>query len=366
MKRHALPRIEHAYAAREAGLRWVSDLAPGIRREGSKRAFRYRDAAGLLVRDRATLARIRGLAIPPAWRDVWICALARGHVQATGRDARRRKQYRYHPDWHEARGDAKYAGLVPFATALPGLRRRVERDLARPGLAREKVLATVVKLLELTLVRIGNDEYARANGSFGLTTMRDHHVDIAGARLTFAFRGKSGQSHSVEITDRRLARIVRHCQELPGQELFQYVDPDGAVRGVDSSDVNAYLRGSMGVEFTAKDFRTWAGTMRAAMALRSLETPAGAAAARRALSATIKQVAAGLGNTPAVCRSSYIHPAVMESWSRGTLARDLAAAGTTRGPRGLEPDERMTLAFLRRAEARARRAGSAAARRRAS
>ena len=364
MKRQALPTIEHAYAAREAGLRWVSDLEPGIRREGSIRAFRYRDAAGRLVRDRATVARIRKLAIPPAWRDVWICALARGHVQATGRDARRRKQYRYHPDWHEARGDAKYAGLVPFATALPRLRRRVERDLKRPGLSREKVLATVVKLLELTLVRIGNDEYARANGSFGLTTMRDHHVDIAGAKLTFAFRGKSGQKHNVKLTDRRLARIVRHCQELPGQELFQYVDDDGAVRGVDSSDVNGYLREAMGVEFTAKDFRTWAGTMRAAMALRALEAPAGAAAARRALSATIKQVAAGLGNTPAVCRGSYIHPAVMESWSRGALARDLAAAGAARGPRGLEPDERTTLAFLRRAEVRARRA--AGARRRAS
>jgi len=355
MKRRAITQIEHADTAREAGLRYVSDLAPGIRRQARGKAFRYFDPDGKPVHDPATLERIRELAIPPAWTDVWICLLPRGHIQATGRDAKRRKQYRYHADWHEARGDTKYARLIPFATALPKLRRQVDRDLARPGLTREKVLATVVRLLELTLVRIGNDEYARANGSFGLTTMREHHVDIDGHSLTFAFRGKSGKQHHVRIKDRRLARIVRACQDLPGQELFQYVDDDGVRRGIDSSDVNDYLRAATGDEFTAKHFRTWAGTLRTMMALRALETPAGVTAARCALSETIRGVAAGLGNTPAVCRASYVHPGVIEAWQHGTFARDLAASSKARGPRGLEADERMTLAFLRGAAARAKR-----------
>ena len=356
MKRSRVPVEvnEHAHTARHAGLRYVSDLSPGIRRLGAKDRFRYEDARGRPVRDRSILERIRALAIPPAWTDVWICPAARGHIQATGRDARGRKQYRYHKEWHEARGDTKYARMIPFACALPKIRRQVDRDMGRQSLTREKVLATVVRLLETTLVRVGNDEYARANGSYGLTTMRDHHVDIAGARLTFAFKGKSAQSHRVQITDRRLARIVRACQDLPGQELFQYVDPDGEPHGVSSNDVNEYLRDKMGDEFTAKDFRTWAGTVRALLALRSLETPETVTASRRALSGVIRQVAAGLGNTPAICRKSYVHPAVIERWQKGALSKDLAAV-TARGPKELEPEERLTLAFLQRAAAAAKR-----------
>src|SRR5688572_22519606 len=265
--------------ARAAGLRYATDTRPGITRRRSGRGFNYRDADGTTVRDRELLARIRRLAIPPAWTDVWICPWPNGHVQASGRDARGRKQYRYHADWHQRRGADKFDRMLEFATALPRIRKRCDEDLAKSGLVREKVLAAVVRLLELTLIRVGNDEYARLNRSFGLTTLRDRHARIEGTAVRFRFRGKSGQTHEVGLRDRRLAGVVRRCQELPGQELFQFVDEDGEVRDVASDDVNEYIREASGGEYTAKDFRTWAGTVLAYRALRALQPGAGERAA---------------------------------------------------------------------------------------
>ena len=304
-------------SARVAGLRYVDDDRPGIRRRRAGRGFIYFDEDGRRVRDGETLARIKRLAIPPAWRDVWICPLAHGHLQASGRDARGRKQYRYHARWRAVRDETKYARMLAFAAALPAVRRRVDEDLKRPGLPREKVLAAVVRLLETTLIRVGNEEYARANRSFGLTTMRARHVDIDGATLTFEFRGKGGRQHRVDINDRRLARIVGRCQELPGQELFQYLDADGERRTVDSGDVNAYLREVIGEDFTAKDFRTWAGTVLAALALAEVERFDSQSQAKRHVVRAVEQVAQCLGNTPAICRKSYIHPAVIETYLKG-------------------------------------------------
>jgi DNA topoisomerase I len=308
--------------AREAGLRYATDARPGISRRRSGRGFSYRDAEGKVVRDGDVLARIKALAIPPAWTDVWICPWPNGHLQATGRDVRGRKQYRYHPRWHDRRGADKFERMVEFAEALPRIRERCEADLARPGLPREKVLAAVVRLLELTLIRVGNDEYARLNKSFGLTTLRDRHATIEGARVRFRFRGKSGQMHEVGLRDRRLARVIRRCQELPGQELFQYVDEEGEVRDVTSDDVNAYLREAAG-PFTAKDFRTWAGTVLAYRALRALQPADGEAGDRRAVVEAVRQTADRLGNTPAVARGSYVHPAVLEAYMDGSLGSAL-------------------------------------------
>ena len=317
-RRTALPLVTDPLdSARVAGLRYVDDDRPGIRRRRAGRGFIYLDADGRRVRDAETLARIKRLAIPPAWRDVWICPHAHGHLQASGRDARGRKQYRYHARWRAVRDETKYARMLAFAAALPAVRRRVDEDLKRPGLPREKVLAAVVRLLETTLIRVGNEEYARANRSFGLTTMRARHVDIDGATLTFEFRGKGGRQHRVDINDRRLARIVGRCQELPGQELFQYLDADGERRTVDSGDVNAYLREVIGEDFTAKDFRTWAGTVLAALALAEVERFDSQAQARRHVVRAVEQVAQSLGNTPAICRKSYIHPAVIETYLEG-------------------------------------------------
>ena len=355
-----VPTPEALAHAREAGLRYVTDLDPGIQRVRRGKGFGYRDADGRAVRDAAVLKRIRSLVIPPAWTDVWISPLANGHIQATGRDARKRKQYRYHARWREVRDESKFGRLVAFAEALPGIRARVERDLALQGLPREKVLATVVRLLETTLVRIGNEEYARHNRSFGLTTMRDRHVDVSGATLRFTFRGKSGVPHQVKVSDRRLARIVKACQDLPGQQLFQYQGDDGAVINIDSSDVNDYLREIAGAEFTAKDFRTWAGTVRMLVGLSKVaaerlaqDEPAedSDAARKRDLVATVKAVAHTLGNTPAVARSSYIHPSVIDAWSAGTFAKDVAGSRARRakGTRGLDADEKATVAFLRAA-----------------
>ncbi len=298
-------------SAKAAGLTYVSDERPGIRRRRAGRAFVYRDDGSRVVRDAATLARIRSLAIPPAWTGVWICPSASGHLQATGRDARGRKQYRYHPRWRAVRDTTKYNRLWHVAEALPRLRERVDADLARPGLPREKVLATVVRLLETTLVRVGNEEYARDNGSYGLTTLRAHHVEVNGTRLTFRFRGKSGRTQEVGVRDPRLARIVRRCQELPGQELFQYVDETGAARTIGSGDVNDYLRDASGADFTAKDFRTWAGTVLAALALGALGRGDAVTQARRNVTQAVEAVARVLGNTPAVCRACYVHPAVV-------------------------------------------------------
>jgi DNA topoisomerase-1 len=304
-------------AARAAELRYVTDDEPGISRKRSKTGFKYVDPSGKTVRDERTLARIRALALPPAWTDVWICPKENGHLQATGRDAKGRKQYRYHPRWREVRDETKYGRMLAFAEALPAIRRRVMADLALPGLPKAKIVATIVKLLEKTRVRVGNREYARTNGSFGLTTLRDHHATVRGSRLTLSFRGKSGVSHRVELTDRRLARIVRQCRDIPGYELFQYVDDDGQRCAVDSGDVNEYLRESAGADFTAKDFRTWAGTVLAAAALR--ETPAFTteAEARRNICRAVERVAVALGNTPTVCRKCYVHPEVIEAYLEG-------------------------------------------------
>ena len=306
-------------SAHAAGLRYVHDGAPGLRRRRSGRLFRYVDADGAPVRDAAVLKRIRALAIPPAWQDVWICARDDGHLQATGRDARGRKQYRYHRRWREVRDETKYGRMTAFAKALPAIRRQVTRDLARAGLPREKVLAALVRLLETTYIRVGNAEYARDNDSFGLTTLRERQVRVRGKTLQFRFRGKSGVEHDIAFADARLARIVRRMQDLPGEELFRYVNGDGTPHGVDSAEVNEYLRAVGGEAFTSKDFRTWAGTVLCARALRALEPPRSVGESRRAVVQAVESVARKLGNTKAVCKKCYIHPAIIESYERGEL-----------------------------------------------
>ncbi len=296
----------------------MCDDGPGIRRLRAAKRFRYVDERGRAVRDAKTLARIAALAIPPAWRDVWICASPNGHMQATGRDARGRKQYRYHARWREKRDETKYDKMILFGLSLPKIRARVDEDLGRAGLPREKILATVVRLLETTLIRVGNEEYARSNHSYGLTTLRARHVDVAGGKVRFEFRGKSGVRRAVSLHDRRLARIIRRCQDLPGHELFQYVDDDGGRRAIDSQDVNDYLRDITRQEITAKDFRTWSGTVLAAGALRAA-TQAGARPSKQAVMRCIEEVAARLGNTKAVCRKCYVHPAVIDAYLDGSL-----------------------------------------------
>jgi DNA topoisomerase-1 len=311
---------QNPVSAETAGLTYVSDHDPGLERIGDRGGkFRYRDAAGKAVRDAETLDRIARLVIPPAWTHVWICPDPRGHIQATGRDQRGRKQYRYHPDWRAVRDQSKYERLSAFGRALPRLRRQVDIDLSKHGLVRERVLAAVVRLLEVTLIRIGNDEYARTNKSFGLTTMQKRHVHVTGAGAVFEFRGKSGKPHRTGFQDRRLARLVRSCTELRGQRLFQFIDEAGEKRPVESSDVNDYLHAAMGEDFTAKDFRTWAGTLAALEFLQGQDPPDSEAAAKRIVTACVKEVSGRLGNTPAVCRACYIHPAVPEAYGRGEL-----------------------------------------------
>ncbi|MBL8949937.1 MAG: DNA topoisomerase IB [Myxococcaceae bacterium] len=327
-------------------LRYIDDDIPGIERVRRGATFQYR-WHGHPVREAATLARIAALVIPPAWTDVWICPSPRGHIQATGRDARGRKQYRYHAEWRRTRDSNKYERLIAFAETLPRLRARVEQDLRRPKLDRERVLAVVVRLLELTRVRVGNEEYARTNKSYGLTTLRDQHVQIRGARVRFRFRGKSRVEHEIEVQDARLARLVKRCQEVPGQLLFQYFDETGERRCVRSQDVNDYLRAAMGEAFTAKDFRTWSGTVLAAQALSTLTAAASATEARRQLVGAVREVAAKLGNTPAVCRSCYIHPGVFDAHSDGVLA-GLARARAHR--QGLQPVEAAVLVLLQSRE----------------
>jgi DNA topoisomerase-1 len=321
----AAPVVDPRDAAEEAGLRYVSDERPGITRRRAGKGFAYRDPEGRAVREKATLGRIRALAIPPAWTKVWICPHADGHIQATGRDARGRKQYRYHARWRAVRDAAKYEHLLDFARLLPSIRDRIAADMGRRGLPREKVLATVVHLLETTLIRVGNDDYARANGSYGLTTLKDRHARIEGSTLRFVFKGKSGRSWSLGLQDRRVARIVRACQDLPGQELFQYRDDAGAVRDVTSADVNAYLREITGAAVTAKDFRTWAGTVLAAIALQEFERVDSATAAKRNIRQAIERVAARLGNTPTICRACYVHPAVLDTYLEGDLQAEIEA-----------------------------------------
>jgi DNA topoisomerase I len=333
-------------SARSAGLRYVTDERPGIRRELSALGFKYYRADGRLIRRAAELKRIARLAVPPAWKDVWICPDPRGHLQATGRDARGRKQYRYHPEWRHTRDETKYERMPAFAAALPKIRARVAADLARPGLPREKVLAAVVQLLERTLIRVGNDEYARDNNSFGLTTLRDRHVQVRGRVVKFNFRGKSGVRRSITVTDKRLARIVKNCRDLPGQELFQYLDDEGRTCDVGSADVNAYVKEISGQDFTAKDFRTWAGTVLACTALREMES-SGRRATRNVVKA-IDAVAGLLGNTRAVCRKSYVHPAIIDAYVDGTMKQVLAdRAGGGRGRGRLSFDESAVLSILR-------------------
>jgi DNA topoisomerase-1 len=339
--------IDPADSAEAAGLRYVSDTAPGITRRRAGDGFRYLGADGKPVRDAATLARIRSLAIPPAYRDVWICPSPRGHIQATGRDARGRKQYRYHPKWRDVRDETKFGRMLAFSDALPAIRQRIERDMARTGLPREKVLATVVRLLESTRIRVGNDEYTRANRSFGLTTLRDQHVEITGSKLRFEFRGKSGKRHTVGLTDRRLARIVRQCQAIPGAELFQYLDDDGQRQTIGSGDVNDYIREITGQDFTAKDFRTWGGTMLAAEALAALDAGESEKDRKAAIVRAVDQVAGHLNNTRAICRKYYVHPLIFESFLAGTLARQLDAGG--KPPAGLTPHEAAVISLLRKA-----------------
>ncbi len=336
-------------AAKSAGLRYVNDGDPGLVREVRRGAFVYLDSQGRVVRDADTLARIKRLAIPPAWTEVWISPHAHGHIQATGRDARRRKQYRYHHDWRSARDEAKYERMVDFGRALPRIRQRVARDLKRPKLDRTRVLATVVRLLESTLIRIGNEEYVQANGSVGLTTLRDRHVRIRRGTLHFDFKGKSGQRHHIELHDPQLAAIVRRAQDLPGQILFQYLDDDGSQQRITSDDVNGYLREIAGEEFSAKDFRTWAGTVLAALALRQFERFTTKAEAKRNLVAAIERVAERLGNTPAVCRKCYIHPVVLDSYLAGSTVQvllDRAEDALAHGLAKLSGVEGAVLAFL--------------------
>lgn len=315
------------------GLTWCSDEQPGLSRRRSGKGWSYRDAKGRVITDAKMLDRIRALAIPPAWTDVWICPRANGHIQAIGRDVKGRKQYRYHADWSTARSTNKFDRLPAFARALPKLRAQVEHDLGLRGVCKAKVLATAVRLLELTLIRIGNAVYAKQNRSYGLTTLHKRHLEMDGAALTFEFRGKSGKDHSVSVRDRRLARVVRALEDLPGQQLFKYRDADGGLCPVTSDDVNAYIREAMGDQFSAKDFRTWAGTVSAARALRDVEPPTSPTDARRKITVCVKAVSGLLGNTPTVCRASYVHPKVFELYQDGQLPDVLPGSET----KGFEP-----------------------------
>jgi DNA topoisomerase I len=343
--------VINADAAKAAGLRYVSDAKPGIQRKRWRTGFRYIGTDGKPIRDAETLARIKSLVIPPAWTDVWICVIPNGHLQATGRDARGRKQSRYHPRWREVRDETKYEHMMAFGKALPIIRERVEQDLSLSGLPRPKILATIVRLMEITLIRVGNETYARENKSYGLTTMRGKHVEIHGSAITFTFRGKSGVRHAIDLEDRRLARIVQRCQDLPGYELFQYLDSDGERHSIDSTDVNGYLREMTGQDFTAKDFRTWAGTVLACAALRSLETFESEAQAKKNVLEAIKTVAARLGNTPSVCRKCYVHPAILECYMAGELlksAKRRIARETAESMTALRAEEASMLRLLRK------------------
>ena len=335
------------------GLRHASDDRPGVARRRSGGGFSYRDADGRPIDDEETLARIRAIAIPPAWTHVWVCPWPNGHLQATGRDARGRKQYRYHLRYRSRREDAKFERLIAFAKALPAIRSQVERDLARPGLPREKVVAAVVRLLELTLIRVGNDEYARLNRSFGLTTLRNRHAAVRGTAITFRFRGKSGQQHEVGLRDRRLAGVVRRCRDLPGQELFQYMGDDGVPHDIASDDVNAYLA-AVAPGITAKEFRTWAGTVLAYRALRATGKGSTDREKQRNIAAAIQSTADNLGNTPAIARHAYVHPAVVDAYLDGRIRTALAEAAedTDAAPGATNRDEERAVVALLRARLR--------------
>jgi len=342
--------VDPKKAAESAGLRYVSDARPGIQRKKAGKGFAYIRADGSRLSDPDVLKRIRALAIPPAWTEVWICPWAEGHIQAIGRDAKGRKQYRYHARFREVRESTKYEHVVAFADALPSIRAKVAEHMALRGLPREKVLATVVHLLESTLIRVGNDDYAKQNNSYGLTTLKNRHVAVDGNEVRFRFTGKSGKQWSLRVRDRRIAKIVKACQELPGQELIQYVDEEGNCRDVTSTDVNDYLREITGKDITAKDFRTWAGTVLAAMALKELESFDSAAQAKRNLRAAIEKVSARLGNTSTICRKCYIHPEVLTSYMDGNLVLELKSKAESElrsGMESLKPEEAAVLALLR-------------------
>jgi DNA topoisomerase I len=342
---------DHAESAKMAGLRYVSDTVSGIRRKRAGKGFYYIDAEGKRVGDKETLSRIKSLVIPPAWTGVWICPNPKGHLQATGRDARGRKQSRYHSRWREVRDETKYERMMIFGAALPMIRERVEQDVGLPGLPRLKVLATIVRLMETTLIRVGNEAYARQNGSYGLTTLRNKHVNVDGSTVTFHFQGKSRVEHTIDITDRRLARIVRRCHDIPGYELFQYVDKNGTRHSVDSADVNEYLREISGEDFTAKDFRTWAGSVLACELLWELEKFESETEAKRNVVKAIKQVAARLGNTPSVCRKCYVHPVVLDSYMSRALmdgVKRRAEEQEVGEPAALRRQEEALLKLLRR------------------
>lgn len=336
-----------AEAAREAGLSYTSDEEPGIRRKRKGKSFQYIDPDGKPVRDPGTLDRIRSLVIPPAWDEVWITTHPRGHLQATGRDARGRKQHRYHNRWREIRDANKFDRMEGFGRALPRIRSRVARDLRRKGLPKEKVVAAIVRLLETTFARIGNEEYAKQNRSFGLTTLRDRHVDVRGDNVRFLFTGKSGVEVAAGVTDRRVARVIKRCEELPGQNLFQYIDSEGVRRNVTSDDVNQYLHDVTGEDYTAKDFRTWAATVLAACALRDAAGFESETEAKKRVVAAIDGVARRLGHTRAVCRRSYVHPAIIDTFLDGSLERALNIA-VVRSRARLTSDETAVLALLRR------------------
>ena len=347
----AAAALDPEAAARLAHLRYVSDTRPGIRRVRKGEAFAYADDAGGEITDEATLARIKSLVIPPAWIDVWICRIPSGHLQAVGRDARGRKQYRYHPRWRIVRDEAKYGKMLVFGRVLPRIRAAVEKDLSAPGYPRRKVLAALVRLLEKTLARVGNEEYAQTNKSFGLTTLRNRHVRVNGTRVVFDFRGKHGIQRHVELQDRKLANIVRRCHDIPGQDLFQYVDDDGERHGIGSEDVNEYLREVSGEEITAKDFRTWAATNLAALALRELEQFDSDTKAKKNVVQAVEAVSKMLGNTPAICRKCYIHPAIFEGYLDGSLVEALknrAEAMLGDASAGLTAEEVAVTAFLSR------------------
>jgi DNA topoisomerase I len=327
-------------------LRYTTDRKPGIRRTRHGSTFRYHAVDGRRITSAEELARIRSLVIPPAWEDVWICTDPLGHLQATGRDARGRKQYRYHPKWRVVRDETKYERLLGFAQTLPRIRERADRDTRRSGMTREKVLATVVQLLERTLIRVGNDEYAKQNRSFGLTTLRDGHVDVRGGRLRFTFKGKSGVAHEIQLDDRRLARIVRACREIPGYDLFQYYDEDGERQAIGSADVNAYLKEISGEEYTSKDFRTWAGTVHAAEVLRACGPCRSETEGKRNIVRAVESVAKRLGNTKAVSRKCYIHPTVFDAYVDGLMTKMRVVKRTSRSPYGLSDAEASVLALL--------------------
>ena len=337
-------------AAESAGLRYVSDARPGIRRKKAGSHFSYLRVDGSKLTEKEVLKRIKALAIPPAWTEVWICPVAAGHIQATGRDAKGRKQYRYHPRFREVRESTKYEHVAAFADALPLIREKVQQHMGMNGLPREKVLATVVRLLETTLIRVGNDDYAKQNSSYGLTTLKNRHVSVDGNEVRFRFTGKSGKQWSLQVRDRRISKIIKACQDLPGQELLQYVDETGGRHDVTSSDVNDYLKEITGKEITAKDFRTWAGTVLAAMALNELESFDSAAQAKRNLRAAIEKVASKLGNTPTICRKCYVHPEVLNSYMDGKLVLELkekAESELRGGIQSFKPEEAAVLALLR-------------------